>query len=215
MSLEWPIVLLGDVASGAAAVFESWGTRVVRMDGEGGARELLESGFVWLPGRTVAGDELRRAFEGFGSDGDGRVGTAGFEAEVEGLRVPLGERVVIAGPKAARFSSHGLVAAAGAPVSRLDVTVRVRVPERIGEHLQAINAETSVLASLAASTGDDMPSWRALALAPLVGTVRGWLGSRGGDRGRAFSVAFLESFAPAAVAAKLWEHRFPESEPAL
>lgn len=208
-----PVLLVGEAASTARERVAQWGGRIVDARGDGAGRELLEAGFVSLPARAVFDDSLRNALEEFGEPAARHVGTASFEAEAGSVRVPLGKRVVVAGAGSARFSCHGPIAEQGARVVTLDVTVRMSVPDRIGTHLQAINDETSQLARLAAETNDDMPPWNALAITPLVGTLRRWLSSQGTDRRRAFSVAFLESFAPAAVAAKLWEHRFPETEP--
>ncbi len=208
---DWTVVLPGTPASDCGV--SDWSPSVLVL---GTAAELARlpdpsvEGFVWLHPRAVLDAPLREAVRSFGREGRPRVGVARHEADVEGGAVPLGNRVLVAEAGGARFSAGGPVAEEGAELVALGCTVRVATPARIGLHLRAVNAESSIAAAIGLHVGE-VAGWKALALAPLFGTFRGWLGARG-DRGRAFSVAFLESFARAAAEAKLWELRRPEEE---
>lgn len=210
-----PLVLAGPVGEEVRSAFEAWGhTVVVTGDVDSVVPDPGATGFVWLSPRAAPDEAVLDAVRAFAQSPSRRVGVAPHQAHTaDGGAVPLGDRVIVADPKAARFSAVGPVPQRGAEVVRLPCTVHVSVPDRIGEHLEAINAETSCTARIAAVSGDDA-KWFDLAMRPLIGTARGWLGSRGA-RGRAFSVAFLESFAPAAAAAKLWEQRHPDVEVGL
>lgn len=211
--LDLPVVLAGAVNPEARRAFEAWTRTVVVLDEAATAPDPTTSGLVWLSPRTLPDESLQAAVADFARISARRVGVAPWEVVVDGGSVPLGERVIVADAGAARVSAWGLEPVGAAETVRLSCSVRLTAPDRIGEHLRAINDESSIAAALGARGGDD-PSWRALAVQPVLGTLRAWLGATG-NRERAFSVAFLENFAPAATAAKLWEYRHPESEPAL
>jgi len=211
--LDLPVVLAGAANPEARRAFEAWTRTVVVLDEAATVPDPASSGLVWLSPRTLPDEELRAAVAEFASSPARRVGVAPCEVVMDDGAVPLGERLIVADGGAARWSVRGLEPVGAADTVRLACRLRLSAPDRIGAHLRAINEESSILAALGARAGAE-PSWHALAVQPVLGTLRAWLGATG-DRERAFSVAFLENFAHAATAAKLWEYRHPESEPGL
>lgn len=200
----------GELAEGLAC----WGHRVWEVGPEPipeMASGLGDLSLVWLHPRARLDAALREALDGVCGLEEPCVATAVHVARESGTTVPLGERVVAASQAAATAGTTGLRPKPGAVRRRLDLVVTVDVPGRVGPHLEAVNQESTAVAALGAAVGE-APSWRGLAVAPLAGTLRGWWKARG-DRGRAFTVAFLESFVAPAAAAKLWELRQPEEEP--
>ncbi|MDG2303793.1 MAG: hypothetical protein P8R42_03900 [Candidatus Binatia bacterium] len=206
-----PVIVAGPPSVELSADLQGWTTSPVVLQAPLDPAILPDparDGFVWLSPRTRIDADLRDALGRFGVVGRPRVGVAPHVAERAGGTVPLGDRVVVAEAGAARFALRGPKAVAGAEIVRLDCTIRVSAPERVGDHLRSINEESTIAAALGAHVGE-VAGWGALALAPMVGTLRGWMGARGAGE-RTITVAFLESFAAAAAAAKLWELRNAE-----
>lgn len=209
-----PVVLCGAPTAQVESALGRWGRPVVRCeDGREALVGAMRDGFVWLGGRTVLEAALVAEIDSFDARREGRVLVAAFRGVgADGVRVPLGDRVVLAGPGAARFGVRGPVAQRGVESVRSSRVVDLVIPSSIGEHLRAVNDESSASA-VAADAGGAEPGWADLAR-PAVATWRAWRGAVG-DRDRAFSAAFLEAFTGAATAAKLWERRHPDGEPPL
>lgn len=209
-----PVVLYGAPTAEIESALAGWGRLVVRCDdGPEVLVGAMRTGFVWLGARTVLEAALLAEIDSFEERREGRVLVAAFEGiAADGVRVPLGDRVVVAGPGAARFSLSGPAAQRGVESVRSTRVVHLAIPGRIGAHLRAINDESSACA-VAADVGGAEPRLADLA-APALATWRAWRGAVG-NRDRAFSAAFLEAFAVAAASAKLWERRHPDGEPPL
>ena len=171
---------------------------------------LGERFILWLAPRGIVDDALRLAAARFVADPERGIVRAPHIGQAPGLRVPLGERVVLSAPASVSIGVRGPVARERVAVGGIDLEVGIAVPDRAGEHLDSVNEESSAWASWAADLGA-MPSWADLALGPLRDTFRGSLGAEG-DRRRAFTVSLLEAFVWAATSTKLWEVRHPDRE---
>jgi len=160
---------------------------------------------AWLPARLRLDAALASTVENFWKDAgrSPRVAVTELRFDSGSVRVPLGSAVVLATPAAARLSGAGLVARSGVMRIRLAEPWHVDLPDSIGAHLRAINAESTVQAELARALGE-RPSWRSLAVEPFVVGLRGWLRAEG-QRREALTPAIVEGYRHAAAAAKLWE----------
>ena len=190
-----------------------WGCEIASLGEIDSSRRkaILGERFVlWLGPRVIVDETLRTAAGRFVADPRGRVLSAPHVGHAGGLRVPLGDRVVLSPPGSAAVGPCGPIALERGAVARLDLEIAVSIPQRVGEHLAAVNEESSGYASWAAGLGA-RPSWAALAWGPLRGTLRGCVGARG-DRRRAFTISLLETFLWAATSAKLWEIQHPDRE---
>ncbi len=171
---------------------------------------LGERFILWLAPRGIVDEALRLVAARFVADAEEGVLRAPHIGQAPGLRVPLGERVILSAPASVSIGVSGPVARERGAVGAIDLEVGIAVPDRAGEHLDSVNEESSAWASWAADLGA-MPSWAALAWGPLRDTFRGCVGADG-DRRRAFTVSLLEAFVWAATSTKLWEVRHPDRE---
>ena len=97
-----PVVLCGAPTAEIEAALAGWGRPVVRCDdGPEVLVGAMRTGFVWLGARTVLEAALRAEIDSFEERREGRVLVAAFEGiAADGVRVPLGDRIVVAGPGA-------------------------------------------------------------------------------------------------------------------
>jgi hypothetical protein len=169
------------------------------------AAEVDRAHVLWLPPWTMldttAADEVAAWLSRAG--GPPRVARARIELAHARSSAAVGRRVGLSDPGAVTLAGERALPWPEARVDELASAWRVMPPATLREHLESVNAQSSVVARLRHAAAEPA-SWRSLTWRPAAFAVRALASTRGGRRGLLPHVV-IEAYREVLVAAKLWE----------